>query len=349
MKLMPLVAVGLCASLLTGCLAPRTAKLKNMAVEYVEAKYGFTAKATDVTVDGISWLEPSWNKGKSGRVKMSYDGKTFYVQVYLNEGVRDCTDTYQEEEFVEYLTDIVQDELSCERLCATMDFGVGNTLHYLGIDVLTIDDLLKRGNLDVRVSTFGLDHSKVASFDTTRLGANPKIGIYCWKDSSIVDAGYTPQNSVSLADSDTISLTDHYYFLDGAWTHHPYEQHEDETVAFAYRADLDVEIAQTTVETDEDSESASSPWYRLSTSSSEEQRVLVFPREPTSGREMCLQFYNAETGEITTSTTNIGYYGNETAPPHVSAWPYHTFVWLNLTYKDGTVDSRPQVIRISYL
>jgi hypothetical protein len=64
MKLMPLVAVGLCASLLTGCLAPRTAKLKNMAVEYVEAKYGFTAKATDVTVDGISWLEPGWNKGK---------------------------------------------------------------------------------------------------------------------------------------------------------------------------------------------------------------------------------------------------------------------------------------------
>ena len=349
MKLMPLVAVGLCASLLTGCLAPRTAKLKNMAVRYVEAKYGFVAKATDVTVDGIGWLEPAWNKGKSGRVEMSYNGRTFYVYADLDEDVRDCSDTYQEEEFVEAITNIVQDELSCERLCVTMDFGTANTLHYLGIDVQTIEDLLKKGNIDVRVSAYGLDSSKVANFDTTRLGANPKIGIYCWKDPSIVDAGYTPQNSVSLADSDTIGLTDHYFFLEGAWTCRPYAQYEDDTVAFAYRADLGVEIEQTTIEANNDLGTAGSPWYRISTSSNEEQRVMVFPRETAPGNKMRMQFYYADTGEIHTSTTDIGYYGSETAPPHVSAWPYHSFVWLNLTSKKGTVDSRPQVIRIAYL
>lgn len=348
MKLMHLVAVGICASLLTGCFAPRTLRLQNMAVNYVEAKYGFTARATDVVEDGVSWLEPAWNKGKSGEVEMSYDGKTFYVRADLDAGMQGCSDTYQEEEFTERITNIVRDELSCEQLCTSMDFGVGNTLHYLGIDVLTIDDLLKKGDLDVRVSTYGLDHTKVASFDTTRLGTNPKIGIYCWKDSSLVDAGYVPQNSVSLADSDTISLADHYYYLDGAWTHHPYAQFEDDMVAFAYRADLGVEVERTDIEADDGSGSARSPWYRLSASSSEEQRVIVFPRETAPDSKLCLQFYDADTGEINTSTTGIGYYASETTPPHVNAWPYHTFVWLNLTYKDGTVDSRPQVIRISH-
>lgn len=192
--------------------------------------------------------------------------------------MRDCSDTYQEQEFVEAITNIMRDELSCERLCASMDFGVGNTLHYLGIDVRTIDDLLAKGDIDVRVSAYGLDPSQVASFDTTRLGANPKIGIYSWKDPSIVEAGYTPQNSVNLADSDTIGLTDHCYCLDGAWTCHPYAQYEDDMVAFAYRADLGVQIARTTVEADDDPGLVGSPWYRISTS-----RKTVINRDSYGG------------------------------------------------------------------
>ncbi len=346
MKMTPIVVLGLCVSLLTGCFSPRARKLQSMAVTYVKEKYGINAKAEDVSVDAVGWLEPAWNKGKSGLVAMTYEDRTFYVRVDLDAGVEACTDTYLQQDCIERFERIVQEELACERLCVEASYGPSSYSQYVGIDIKSFDDVVEAGNIELRVSAYGLDGGRVERFDTSRLGPNPKIGIYNFKDPKVVDAGYVPMGSVNLADGDLVCLTDHFFFLDGVWTHHPYAQFEGEGVTFGYRADLGVEIAPAEVDASDDDAPATSAWYQLRSTTSEEQRVLVFPQVDEPDRKMRLQAYDPLTKEVTTFSSDIAYYGTKSAPPHLLEWPYHTAIWLNLTYKDGTVDREPQIIRV---
>ena len=347
MKMTPVVVLGLCASLLTSCFSPRTGKLKSMAVTYVKEKYGIKAKAEDVSVDAIGWLEPVWNNGKSGLVAMTYEGKTFYVRVDIGAGVEACTDTYLQQDCNERIESIVKEELACERLCVEASYGPDSYSQYVGIDIKSVDDVLEAGNIEVRVSAYGLDAGRVERFDTSRLGPNLRIGIYNFKDPKVVDARYVPMGSVDPTDGDLVCLLDHFYLLDGVWTHHPYTQFEGEGVTFGYRADLGVEIVPAKIDaSDSGSAPATSAWYEVRSTTGEEQRVLVFPQVDKPDYKMRLQFYDPLTKEITTSSSDIAYYKTESAPPHILECPYHTFVWLNLTYKDGTVDRGPQIIRI---
>ena len=325
-------------------------RLRRMATEYVKRKYGFRAKAGRVGTMSIGWLEPTWHKGKSGYVEMTYEGKAFYVRASLLARTDDCTDTYQLDEFAERIIGPLKSFLGREDLHASVQYG-GRDFGgcYLGMDVATFEDLVDHiGGIEVTVSTYGLSESLVAQLDLSYLGKNPRVGIYDWHDNRVVEAGYTPASPIQPSDGDIICLRSHYCFANGTWTHRRYQRYDGEGVTFAYETGLGIEIALFDAElTAPEDEAARSPWYRLSISSEVETRVIVFPHETSPDMEMRIQLYDPAKQELSNGFGVLPYYGNfEGQDALVTKWPYHGAVWLNLTYKDGHVNHTPQVVRI---
>ncbi|MBR3158668.1 MAG: hypothetical protein IKG18_04500 [Atopobiaceae bacterium] len=325
-------------------------RLRRMAVEYVKRKYGFRAKAGRVGTMSIGWLEPKWHKGKSGYVEMSYEGKTFYVRASLRARTDQCSDTYQMREFADRIIGPLRDSLEYAGLCAHVQYGdrdFGGC--YLGMDVTSFEDLVRSvGSIEVTVSAYGLDESRIAQLDLSYLGESPRVGIYDWEDVRVVEAGYTPVSPRNASDGDIIRLRDHYFYADGTWTHRRYQRYDGEGVTFAYDADLGIEVVPFDVEaTSAEDGNARSPWYRLSIASEEETRVIVFPHETSPDVKMRIQFYDLRTHQFSDGFGDLPYYGNfEGQDALADEWPYHGAVWLNLTYKNGTVDGAPKVIRI---
>ena len=346
----PLLAAAGFGAFLVADRKDHTGRLQRMARAYVKRKYGFKARASRVQTMAIGWLEPTWHKGKSGYVEMTYGKTSFHVRADLRSGTDSCSDTYQMREFTERILGPIRDGLACDKLCATVRYGdrdFGGS--YLGLGVKSFEDLVRDiDNVEVVVSTHGLDHSRIDRLDLSYLGQKPRVGIYDWEDASVVEAGYTPFGEVQASDGDTICLLDHFLFLDGTWTRRSYRRFHGEGVTFAYRADLGVEVAPIDVDVPEDEAIvARSPWYELSASCEEETRVIVFPHETSPGIEMHIQLYDPAARKLLDGFGGLPYYGNfEKQDPLPDKWPYHGAVWLNLTYKDGTVDRAPKVARI---
>lgn len=348
-QLLPL-AIGLGASYLIGHGGTNETKLRRVAKSYIKRKYGFSAKAGEVMLDSIGWLEPKWHKGRSGVVTMTYEGTTFYVMADRKAGVTACTDTYQKQEFTARILDPLKQQLANVYFHVSARYGdLRFPGGYVGLNVNTFEDLVAQGGIEVCVSAYGLDESTIRGLDFSHLGANVEVGVFCWRNRKAVDAAYAPYNIAIASDTDTIYLTDHYRLKDGSWTHKTYEQLEAADVSFAYPAGLDVRIVPTVVNAGDDNLStpATSAWYELSTTSDQEIRVMVFPHVTETNRTIKLQLWNPSTGELTQSATDIpSYLDDHTTSPAIIDFPYHTCVWLNLTSKKGWVQRGPKTIRI---
>ncbi|MBQ8598206.1 MAG: hypothetical protein IJ409_10490 [Lachnospiraceae bacterium] len=85
---------------------------KKNAREYIEEKYGFKAKVTDVTCDKVNtgpipdfWPGPTGNV----QVEMEYKGEDFYVYIAGDEETIEGVDDYQMDEIMEDFEDILED------------------------------------------------------------------------------------------------------------------------------------------------------------------------------------------------------------------------------------------------
>lgn len=164
-------------------------KLKNMAVQYVREKYGFRAKASRISNDGISWLTPIWEKSKAGIVEMKYEGKTFCVHADLDSGVDRCTDNYLEDEFGERIAAPFQN-IQCAEKDIMVSYTEGHYKHLVGKDIKTFDDLIADERIPgiyVDINTYGLDTDSVSSIDMSGMPWISTVSVYDWLDRSYLD------------------------------------------------------------------------------------------------------------------------------------------------------------------
>ena len=330
-------------------LAISPSALRRMAKRYVRRKYGFRATAGEVVLDRIGWLEPIWHRGTSGTVAMRYQGTTIYVEVDRKAGVMQCTDTYQAQEFVPRIVGPLERQLSgVDSLVTARYGGLAFPGCYVGMGIRTFEDLVAQGGIEVCVSACGLDASNVCGLDLSHLGPSAKVGVFVWRSHRVVDAAYMPNDPMSVSDADTIYLSDYHRYRDGTWTHRAYEHIDCKSVSFAYPANLGIRVTPATVATEDEADAnATSPWYELSTSGDQETRVMVFAHQREQGRQARMELIYPEVRGASTFAKNIpSYAGSQSRSPAIDDYPYHTFVWLNITSKKGYVLRGPVIVRI---
>ena len=174
-----LFTILICAIALTGC-GQRMAEYKigKEARYYIADKYGFRPGTTDVELDHVGELEGVWHKKDGGTASMEYKGHTFKVYVSLiDPAIR--YDDYLSEEMKEYLTDHFKTELDCKDIYVLATYGRPACM--VPRDVETVEDILEKcDNIEIYVSTCGLDRDSAKSADVSGLGDNTKINIIEW-------------------------------------------------------------------------------------------------------------------------------------------------------------------------
>lgn len=178
-----LFVVSLC--ILTGC-GEKSAerKIGKEARYYITDKYGFRPKTTDVELRKVGELEGVWHKKDGGTANMEFEGRTFKVYVSLTSDIR--YDDYLREDAKEYLNDFFSRELDCDDLHVWATYGVPVCM--VPHDVKTVEDIFaKCDNVEIYVSTFGLDRESAKDLDLSALGADTKIDIIDWKDKECLE------------------------------------------------------------------------------------------------------------------------------------------------------------------
>ncbi len=126
----------------------------NNAVSYIEEKYGFTPKVKKVEEKMLSnALFPSVSR--FALVTMSYKGDEFEVYAkWEEETIDEACDNYQWEDFIDELTETVEDKLDC------VDYEINITIPYLDISISDYDDLIESSyEVVVDVLTYGLTYN----------------------------------------------------------------------------------------------------------------------------------------------------------------------------------------------
>jgi hypothetical protein len=135
---------------------------------------------------------------------MEYDGRTFKVYVSLvDPEIR--YDDYLRQDVEEYLTDYFSAALDCDDIHLWATYGVPVCM--IPGDVKTVEDLFaKCDNVQIYVSTFGLDRDSAKSLDVTGLGSNTEISIIDWASEDCLKDEELMRETVVGLESD--SLTD---------------------------------------------------------------------------------------------------------------------------------------------
>ncbi|MBR4574154.1 MAG: hypothetical protein IKO16_04525 [Lachnospiraceae bacterium] len=193
-----LLTVLICSFILTGC-GQRIAEYKigKEARYYIADKYGFRPGTTGVELDHVGELEGVWHKKDGGTASMEYKGHTFKVYVSLvDPSIR--YDDYLKPDLQEYLTDHFKTELECKDLHVFATYG--RSVCMVSQDIETVEEILaKCDNIEIYVSTCGLDQDRVSSLDVSALGDNTKIYIIDWSfPDCVADEELIMDNVVGL-------------------------------------------------------------------------------------------------------------------------------------------------------
>ncbi len=172
-------AAMVCIGLLTGCggkIAEH--KIGKEARYYIANKYKFRPGTTGVELRKTGELEGIWHKKDAGTADMEYKGHTFKVYVSLTDPeVR--YDDYLRQDVEEYLSDYFSAGLGPDDIHVWAAYGEPACM--VPEDVKTVDDVFaKCDNIEIYVSTFGLDRDNAKSLDVTPLGTDTVISIIDW-------------------------------------------------------------------------------------------------------------------------------------------------------------------------
>lgn len=169
----------LCAVIITGC-GEKSAerKIGKEARYYIADKYGFRPGTTDVELRHVGELEGVWHKKDGGTATCEYDGHTFKVYVSLvDPEIR--YDDYLKQDVDEYLADYFGTGLDCEDLYVWAAYGTPVCM--VPGDIKTVEDVVtKCDNLQIYVSTYGLDGDSAKGMDVTGLSNDTEIDVIDW-------------------------------------------------------------------------------------------------------------------------------------------------------------------------
>lgn len=188
--------------ILTGC-GEMTAewKIGKEARYYIADKYGFRPGTTDVEFRKTGELEGVWHKKNAGTATMEHDGQTFKVYVSLNDPkVR--YDDYLRPDVEEYLSDFFGTRLACDGIHVWATYG--EPVCMVPGDVKTVEDVFaKCGNIEIYVSTYGLDRDTAKQLDVTGLGAGTEISIIDWESEEYLNDEELMRDTVVGLESDS--------------------------------------------------------------------------------------------------------------------------------------------------
>lgn len=109
---------------------------------------------------------------------IKYNGRTFKVYVSLTDP-ETRYDDYLRQDIDEYLSDYFAAELDCDDIHVWATYGVPVCM--IPGDVKTVEDVFaKCDNIQIYISTFGLDRDRAKNLDVTGLGSNTEISIIDW-------------------------------------------------------------------------------------------------------------------------------------------------------------------------
>ena len=188
----------ICVGLLTGCgESGAERKIGKEARYYIANKYGFRPGTTGVELRKVGELEGVWHKKDGGTASMEYNGRTFKVYVSLTDP-ETRYDDYLRQDIDEYLSDYFAAELDCDDIHVWATYGVPVCM--IPGDVKTVEDVFaKCDNIQIYISTFGLDRDRAKNLDVTGLGSNTEISIIDWtSEECLMDEELMSETVVGL-------------------------------------------------------------------------------------------------------------------------------------------------------
>ena len=197
----------ICAGFLAGCGGIFAEwKIGKEARYYIADKYKFRPNTTDVEFRKTGELEGVWHRKDAGTATAEYDGHTFKVYVSLTDPeIR--YDDYLRPDVEEYLTDYFAAALDCSDIHVWVTYGVPVCM--VPGDVKTVEDVFaKCDNVQIYVSTYGLDRDSAKNLDVSGLGPHTEISVIDWTaEECLKDEDLMSETVVGL-ESD--SYTDGY-------------------------------------------------------------------------------------------------------------------------------------------
>lgn len=181
-----IAVMAVCAGLLTGC-GEKIAewKIGKEARYYIADKYKFRPGTTDVELRKVGELEGIWHKKDAGTANMEYNGRTFKVYVSLVD-LQTRYDDYLKPDVEEYLNDFFRTNLGCEDIKVQATYGIPSCM--VPGDVKTVEDIFaKCDNIEIYVSTYGIDKDKAKALDVSGLGTGTIITVVDWSSKDCLD------------------------------------------------------------------------------------------------------------------------------------------------------------------
>ena len=208
-----------CIGLMTGC--GEMAAKRKIGIEaryYIADKYKFRPGTTDVELRKTGELEGVWHKKDAGTANMEYKGRTFKVYVSLTDPeVR--YDDYLYQDVEEYLTGYFTTALDCSAIYVQATYGVPVCM--VPGDVKTVEDVFaKCDNVQIYVSTFGLDSDTAKDLDVTGFGAGTEITVIDWTSEECLKDEELMRETVVGLESDSYTngfskVRSYYRYRDG--------------------------------------------------------------------------------------------------------------------------------------
>lgn len=181
-----IVLTVMCATVLTGCGEKRAEhKIGKEARYYVADKYGFRPRTTDVELRHVGELEGVWHRKDGGTATCEYEGHTFKVYVSLeNPEIR--YDDYLKEAVDAYLTDYMSAALDCEDIYVWATYGTPVCM--IPGDIKTAEDVINNcDNIQINVSTCGLNRDNAKEMDVTEFRSDTEINIIDWTKKDCIE------------------------------------------------------------------------------------------------------------------------------------------------------------------
>ncbi len=192
----------MCVTLMTGCgEGSARRKIGKEARYYIADKYGFRPKTTEVELRHVGELEGVWHKKDAGTAMCEYNGRTFKVYVSLvNPEIR--YDDYIRYDVEKYLTTLFEKDLDCKQIYVWETYGTPVCM--IPQDVKTVEDVLaKCDNLQIYVSTYGLNGDSAKGLDVTGFRDDTKINIIDWSSEECLNDEDLMRETVAGLESDT--------------------------------------------------------------------------------------------------------------------------------------------------
>ncbi|MBQ4364597.1 MAG: hypothetical protein II782_11415 [Oscillospiraceae bacterium] len=214
-----LIVTVICIGLLTGC-GERSAarKIGKEARYYIANKYKFRPDTSSVELRKTGQLEGVWHKTDGGTATMEYKGDTFHVYVSLTDpDIR--YDDYLGPDIETYLSDYFDTALICDEFHVWATYGVPANM--VPGDVKTVEDVFaKLDNIQIYVSTFGLDRESAKSLDVSGLGERTQISVIDWSSKECVEDEELMREAVVGLESDSYTdgfdkVTSYYQYSEG--------------------------------------------------------------------------------------------------------------------------------------